>query len=62
MTFQLLFVQFISSSALVADLPSFGKELLTLSTDSLYITAIGHFSYFPFWFLGQDLRTDCPSS
>ena len=38
------------SSVLVAEWPSFGKELLTrLTICSLCILTICNFSYFPFW-------------
>ena len=51
MTFHLMCVHIIVGSVLVAELPPFGKELLTrLTVCSLYILTISYFSYFPFWF------------
>ena len=51
------------SSVLVAEWPSFGKELLTgLTICSCCFSTICNFSSFPFWFLGLDLGSDCFSS
>ena len=51
------------SSVLVAEWPYFGKELLPrLTICSLCILTLCHFSYFPFWFWGLDLGSDCFSS
>ena len=51
MTFHLMFVHIILSSVLVAEWPTFEKELNPrLTICSLCILAICNFSYFPFWF------------
>ena len=51
------------SSACVAEWAPFGKELLTLLTICSHcILTICNFSYFPFWFCGLDLGSDCISS
>ena len=58
-----MFVHIIFSSVWVAEWPSFGKELLTrLTICSLCILTICKFSYFPFWFLGLALGSDCSRS
>ena len=50
-TFHLIYVHSIFSSVKVAELPPFGKELLTrLTTCSLCIPTICGFSYLLFWF------------
>ena len=50
-TFHLMCVQVICSSIWVAELPPFGKEMLTgLTMCSLCILTICNFSYFPFRF------------
>ena len=47
----------------VAEWPPFGKELLIrLTICSLCIFTIYNLRYFPFWFLGLDLDSDCFSS
>ena len=51
MTFHLMCVHIIFSLVWVAELPPFGKELLTrLTICSLRILTICNFSYFPFSF------------
>ena len=51
------------SSVLVAEWPHFGKELpVRLTLCSLCIISICNSSHFPFWFLGQNLGSDSPSS
>ena len=63
MTFHLTCVHMIFSSVSNAELPPFGKVLLTrLTIYSLCILAICYTSYFPFWFLGLELCSDCFSS
>ena len=60
MTFHLMCVHISFSSVWVAERPSFGKELLPrLTICSLCILTICNFSYFPLWFLGLDLGSDC---
>ena len=63
LTFHLMCVHIIFSSVLVAEWPYFGKELLPrLTICSLCILTLCNFSYFPFWFSGLDLGSDCFSS
>ena len=52
-TFHLMFVHIIFSSAWAAEWSPFGKELSTrLTICSLCILTVCNFSYFPFWFEG----------
>ena len=52
-SFHLTCVYLIFSSVSVAELPPFGKYLLTrLTICSLFILTICYISYFPFWFEG----------
>ena len=60
-TFHLMYVQIVISSIYVAEWPPFGKELTRLIVCSLSLMSICNFNYFPFWFLGQDLGSDCTS-
>ena len=63
MKFQLTCVHIIFGSVSVAEWPPFGKKLLTrLTICSLCILTICNISYFPFWFRGLDLGSDCFSS
>ena len=48
------------TSVWVAEWPTFWKELLTrLNICSLCILTICNFSYFPFWFRGLELGSNC---
>ena len=63
MTFHLTCVHVIFTSVWVAEWPPFRKNLLTrLTICPLCILVICNFNYFPFWFLGLDLASDCFSS
>ena len=58
--FQLLYVQIIFSSVPVAEMLSFGKELLTRLT--VFQMFICNLSYFPFLVLKAESVFDCTSS
>ena len=63
MTLHLMCVYIILSSVSVAEWPPFGKWLLVrLTICSLCVLTICNSSYFPFWFRGLDLGSDCLSS
>ena len=58
-----MFSLIISGLVKEAEWPPFGKgPLICLTIFSLCIMSICNFSYFPFWFLGQDFRSDRISS
>ena len=60
---QYVCAEYIKCSVKVAELPPFGKELLTqLTVRSLRYMSFFSFSYFPFWFRRQDFCSDCTSS
>ena len=62
-TFHLTCVHIIFRSVWVAEWQPFGKKLLTrLTICSLCLLTISNFSYFPFWFSGLGLGSDCFSS
>ena len=63
MMFYLMFVYYTFSSVWVAEWSPFGKELPAwLAIRSHCLLSICNIIYFPFWFWGQDLAFDCPSS
>ena len=63
-TFHLMFVHIILVRSRLLSGHLFGKScLLTrLTICSLCILTIGNFSYFPFWFWGQNFGSDCSCS